>query len=223
MEPANERGDGRIRDRPPGFVAGNYFDKYETRNPLYRNLVERFLGCCRELLAPLHPARLLEVGCGAGELTRHLIATMPWSESPQYLGIDLGVGEIVEASALSRERSFLPASVYRLPFPDASFDCVVACELFEHLEDPRTALDEVERVCAGHLLLSVPWEPIWRFLNIARGRYLSDLGNTPGHLQHFSRAAIRALVASRFEVIAERRPLPWTVLLARPTSSQRMV
>jgi hypothetical protein len=30
----------------------------------------------------------------------------------------------------------------------------------------------------------VPREPIWRIGNMARGRYLGDLGNTPGHIQH---------------------------------------
>ena len=74
---------------------------------------------------------------------------------------------------------------------------------------------EVARVSSGWLLLSVPWEPVWRILNVARGRYVGSLGNTPGHVQHFSRRAIRGLVASRFELVAERRPFPWTVLLAR--------
>jgi hypothetical protein len=52
-------------------------------------------------------------------------------------------------------------------------------------------------------------------LNVLRGKYLAAWGNTPGHLQHFSRAAIRRLVASRFQIVAESHPLPWTMLLAR--------
>ena len=41
------------------------------------------------------------------------------------------------------------------------------------------------------------------------------LGSTPGHLQRFTRTAFRRLVGARFELVAERRPIPWTVLLAR--------
>lgn len=205
----------QIRDTPPDFVSGNVFDKYQTRNPLYRALVAGFLDSCRELLRAIEAQRVLEVGCGAGDLVPRLAAGVPWLDPRRYLGCDVSVDEVAAGSARHLEQRFLASSIYRLPFPDGSFDAVVACEVFEHLEHPQLALREVERVCAGHLLLSVPWEPPWRLLNLLRGRYLGALGNTPGHVQHFSRAAIRRLVASRFELVAERRPLPWTVLLAR--------
>jgi hypothetical protein len=96
---------------------------------------------------------------------------------------------------------------------------VVACEVFEHLERPAAAIHEVARVAADWLLLSVPWEPTWRLLNLARGKYVRRLGNTPGHLQNFSRRAIRQLVSQRFDIVAQRRPFPWTMLLARKRRS----
>ena len=209
-----------IEDRPPDFVAGNVCDKYRTANPLYRWLMAGFLRSCRELLAPFRAQRVLEVGCGPGDLAGDLAAGVPWFAAARYLGSDVSLEEVRAAAAIHPGDRFLAASAYRLPFPDAAFDCVVACEVFEHLEHPQAALAEVERVASGHLLLSVPWEPLWRLLNVARGHYLKDLGNTPGHLQHFSRRAIRRLVASRFEIVAERRPLPWTVLLARRRSDR---
>ena len=46
---------------------------------------------------------------------------------------------------------------------------------------PSTRVAEMARVArGGHLLVSVPREPLWRGLNMARGAYLKDLGNTPG-------------------------------------------
>lgn len=206
----------RIEDRPPDFVGGNVYDKYRTGNPLYRRLMAGFLRSCRELLAGLGAERVLEVGCGPGDLARELAAGVPWLAGARYLGSDLSLEEVAAAAAGPAPGGrHLTASIYRLPFADAVFDCVLACEVFEHLEHPARALAEVERIASRHLLLSVPWEPLWRLLNLARGQYWKDLGNTPGHLQHFSRRAIRRLVASRFEIVAERRPLPWTVLLAR--------
>lgn len=52
-------------------------------------------------------------------------------------------------------------------------------------------------------------------MNMMRGAYLSHLGNTPGHLQHWSSRQIIALAERYFEVIAVKRPLPWTMLLCR--------
>ncbi|HEX9734958.1 MAG TPA: class I SAM-dependent methyltransferase [Thermoanaerobaculia bacterium] len=178
---------------------------------MYRKLMARFLADCRELLGTVAPRRVLEVGCAGGDLAPRLLP----ESGVRYLGCDVSVAEVAAARARPGGRRFLAASAYRLPFADGAFDTVVACEVFEHLEHPEVALREVERVGRGHLLLSVPWEPVWRLLNLLRGRYWKALGNTPGHVRHYSRAAIRSLVASRFELVAERRPLPWTVLLAR--------
>src|SRR3712207_8488836 len=45
---------------------------------------------------------------------------------------------------------------------------------------PEHTVAEMARVADGHLLVSVPREPLWRMLNVARGAYVKDLGNTPG-------------------------------------------
>ncbi len=201
--------------RPAGFVPGNVYDKYRTGNPIYQRLMRGFLVSCRALLAGVRAERVLEVGCGPGDLAHWLLPSLEWTAHARYLGTDVSVGEVALARQHHAPYRFLPASVYQLPVPDASYDCVLACEILEHLRDPVAALDEIQRVATGHLLISVPWEPVWCLLNLARGKYWSAWGNTPGHLQHFSRARIRQLVASRFAVIAERHPLPWTVLLAR--------
>jgi len=70
-------------------------------------------------------------------------------------------------------------------------------------------------VAGGHLLVSVPREPLWRALNLARGAYVRDLGNTPGHLNHWSRRAFVALLSRFGEVVQLRSPFPWTMVLVR--------
>jgi ubiquinone/menaquinone biosynthesis C-methylase UbiE len=104
-------------------------------------------------------------------------------------------------------------SAYELPFEDASFDLVVCCEVLEHLEHPGRGLAEAVRVAKKAVLVSTPREPLWRVLNVARGRYLRDLGNTPGHVQHFGRRSLVRLVESRLRVVETRTPVPWTVVL----------
>ena len=91
--------------------------------------------------------------------------------------------------------------------------------LLEHLESPAEAVDCLASVCGQHLLVSVPREPIWRAMNMARGKYLLDLGNTPGHVQYWSRAGFLALLQRRFDIVAMRSPLPWTMALCRPRAT----
>jgi hypothetical protein len=87
--------------------------------------------------------------------------------------------------------------------------------VLEHVPDPRATLAEMARCARNHLLVSVPHEPLWRALNIARGAYWRELGNTPGHVNHFSKKAIEALCAEHGDVIETRMPFPWTMVLVR--------
>ena len=50
---------------------------------------------------------------------------------------------------------------------------------------------------------------------MARGAYLKDLGNTPGHLNHWSKRSFVALLSRHGEVVEARSPFPWTMLLVR--------
>jgi hypothetical protein len=61
--------------------------------------------------------------------------------------------------------------------------------------------------------VSTPWDPVWRALNVLRGRYLARLGNTPGHVQHFTRRGLERLARTELRILERRTPLPWTILL----------
>jgi hypothetical protein len=85
--------------------------------------------------------------------------------------------------------------------------------VLEHVPEPEATLAEMARVARGHLLVSVPREPLWRGLNMARGAYWRDLGNTPGHVNHWSKRGFVSLL-SRYGAVEEARsPFPWTMLL----------
>ena len=105
------------------------------------------------------------------------------------------------AGPSTRRRTSNTASMEaeNLPFADGEFDLASAIEVLEHVPDPEHTVAEMARCAERHLLVSVPREPLWRMLNMARGAYWSELGNTPGHLNHWSRALVRraALAARR--------------------------
>src|SRR5690606_21374663 len=111
---------------------------------------------------------------------------------------------------------FKARSIYDLAEGIDSADLVVGCEVLEHLEDPEAGLRALQRVAGRHVIVSVPREPLWCALNMARGKYLAHGGNTPGHVQHWSSRGFVELVSRYFEVIATKKPLPWTMLLCRP-------
>lgn len=190
---------------------GNSYDKYATGHPLEQRLVGRFLRTLDDLMPARAPSRVLEVGVGEGEISARVRARYP---SASIVGIDL-YDPSLSAEWRARGHVGAFADVTRLPFPDDAFDLVLGIEVLEHVADPARALAEVQRVGRDRYVLSVPREPIWRLANLVRGRYARDLGNTPGHVNHWSTRAFRALVDEHLDVEATRTPLPWTVVSAR--------
>ena len=91
--------------------------------------------------------------------------------------------------------------LYAMPFEDGQFDVVVCTEVLEHTERPDDAVRELVRVADRALLLTVPHEPFFRAGNVARGRYVGRLGNTPGHLNNWGRRGFTRLIEPH---VAER-------------------
>jgi len=193
---------------------GNTFDKYGSSKPVVRRLMSGFRGTLDELFERAAPQSVLDVGCGEGVLT------CEWADrlrEGHIVGLDLNDPKLREEWE-RRERhnlEFVAADATALPFADDEFDLAAAIEVLEHVPYPEATVAEMARVARRHLLVSVPREPIWRALNTARGAYLRDLGNTPGHLNHWSKVGFVSLL-SRYGTVEEvRTPLPWTMALVR--------
>jgi 2-polyprenyl-3-methyl-5-hydroxy-6-metoxy-1,4-benzoquinol methylase len=193
---------------------GNTFDKYGSSNPVVRRLMASFEGALDELFTRAGPGSVLDVGCGEGVLTSQ------WAQrlgSRRVVGLDLGDPKL-RAEWATRQRDNLAFREFggdELPFADDEFELAAAIEVLEHVPDPARTVAEMARVASRHLLVSVPREPLWRMLNLARGAYLRDLGNTPGHVNHFSKRAFVELLSVHGEVLEARSPFPWTMLLVR--------
>jgi SAM-dependent methyltransferase len=173
-------------------IPGNYFDKHGSRNPVIRRLMDRFHGGLLDAVSSLPHGNLLDVGCGEGRTTAVLAEAL----DADVVGAELEASAVEEAVANVPAVRFVVASVYALPFRDGAFDCVVATEVLEHLDSPGEGLIELMRVARHAVVVTVPHEPWWRMANVARGRYLRDLGNTPGHVQHWSRSGFREFLSA---------------------------
>jgi ubiquinone/menaquinone biosynthesis C-methylase UbiE len=199
-----------------GVVIGNHTHKYTARNPAIRLLTERWVANLDRTFGQVSrdrngppPESALEVGCGEG-----VIAARMQRRWDQVVALDLpDAGLRADWRGVSGPR-FLHASAHQLPFGDDQFDVVVAAEVLEHLPDPVTGLQEMARVSRRHLVLSVPREPVFRGCNLVAGRYVGDLGNTPGHLNHWSKRGFVRLVSQVAEVRDVTSPFPCTTIWA---------
>ena len=197
-----------------GTVTGNTYDKYGSTNPVVRRLMAGFHRRLDELFDRAAPTSILDVGCGEGVLVSE------WAErigDGRVVGIDLDDPHL-HTEWEKRQRPNLEYRVQKaedLPFEPNEFDMATAIEVLEHVPEPEQTLAEMARVAERHLLVSVPREPMWRGLNMARGAYLRELGNTPGHVNHWSKRGFVAFLSTVGEPVEVRSPFPWTMVLVR--------
>jgi 2-polyprenyl-3-methyl-5-hydroxy-6-metoxy-1,4-benzoquinol methylase len=207
-------------DKPPASPAaardfGQQTDneaKYDRAGAVEGRLLARFRARLLTEVEPLAPGRILDAGCGEGHVTEWLREALPDSA---VTGVD-GRPEALEAFRVRNPGVRAQVADLRsLPFGDGDFDLVVCAEVLEHLPEPGAVLRELDRVCSGHLFLTVPHEPFFRAGNMVRGRYLSRLGSTPGHRSTWGRRGFTRMVATETRPVRWVSLFPWQGVLAR--------
>ncbi|MDR2007068.1 MAG: class I SAM-dependent methyltransferase [Acidaminococcales bacterium] len=194
-----------------------FAEKYHTGNPIYRYLISHFIQQLIKFTDIIRPSSILELGCGEGFLAIPLA-----QKGYRVRGIDLRE----DAVEFARKRSQKVGLEHLLSFEFGDInhldlgveyraDLVICCEVLEHLESPNEALCTISRL-APNAVLSVPREPLWRILNMSRLKYLTRLGNTPGHINHWSKNEFLRLVGGKFTILDYSMPLPWTMVLCKP-------
>jgi len=197
-----------------GNPAGNYYDKYGSSNPIVKKMMRGFSDAVLGFATRTGVDEVHEVGCGEGNL-----CTLLHEQGFTVRGSDLS-GEVVElaiAAAASRHHAitYKTAGIESLDSSSDAAPLIVCCEVLEHVEDPHTVLARLAQLASPYLIVSVPREPLWRALNLCRGRYILAAGNTPGHIQHWSTSAFVKLLAQYFEVLDVAQPIPWSVALCK--------
>ena len=190
-------GDDELRLDNPMLVRWEFAseERLETRNSIYRQLIE---GVNAEdvmfsAVAEFAPARVLEVGCGAGAMAVRIA---------REVGADVvGLDQSARMVDLTRERGVdaVVGDVQALPFDEGEFDCVVAGWLFYHVADRELAIAECARVLrpGGRLVAATLADEnladLWVFLGSPRERSLS-FSSVNGKEQlerHFARVEAR--------------------------------
>lgn len=186
-----------------GFIGGKLLDGY------FKNVKKLFE------LSGIKEGRAIELGCGEGFSTERLRKILPDGiqlDASEFVGVLVPLAQAKNPSVTVTEES-----IYELQHEPETYDIVFLLEVLEHLDYPDQALDQIAKILkpGGRLILGVPREPIWRALNMARGKYLKDFGNTVGHLNHWGSKGLVQFMKTHFGLVLEKKqPLPWTIVLA---------
>lgn len=201
------------------FVPGNHGGKYNTKNPLKKYLINNFFDTFKCLLPDVKASDMIaEIGCAEGTMLQTIAQHYPKNG---LMACDLDEEEITKAkkkfSSLDDKVRFSVQNAESLTeYKDNSFELVVCCEVLEHVVNPAQALSELVRISNRYLLVSVPNEPIWRILNLMQLKFVSDWGNTPGHLNHWGTRGFQQFLSSqKIDLVAKRLPFPWQMYLLK--------
>lgn len=183
--------------------------KHQNPNPLQRWLINRYNDQLDTLLALLQPQHLLDVGTGEGfTIKRH----------PHAVGLDFSHSALRYGQTEFGLPKLTQGDIFNLPFAENSFDCVLCLEVLEHLAEPEQALNNLLTVSKKWVIVSVPWEPLFRGLNFLRGRHWQRLGNHPEHLQNWSITSFREFIG---EPIYHGRREPWQIAVTQKECNKR--
>lgn len=164
--------------------------RYTVNNRLYRWHIQQFLDALAQLVEATQPQTVLDVGCGEGFVAAFLKKRMP---ETHITGVDLSETALAYARQhFGQCATFQQADIYQLPFPDQVFDTVVCSEVLEHLDDPDRAMRELKRVARRYVVITVPLEPYFRWLN-RLGQWLG-VSEDPGHVQFWTRSGFEQFV-----------------------------
>lgn len=189
----------------------NFSGKYEESNLILKYLLNNYFKAVERLLSKINNVKNAhEIGAGEGLSTFRLNKMVNNLTASEY------VESLVKIAKQNNPNlNIFQESVYDLKYQDSTIDLLFLLEVLEHLDYPEDALEELKRVSNRYLILGVPREPLWRFLNMCRLKYIKDFGNTPGHLNHWSKKSIIKLVEQKFgKIIAVESVIPWTIILA---------
>ena len=202
------------------FTGEVHAEKYQSGNWIARRLVGGFMASILDAVRAAGNQEVHEVGCGEG----HILGVLA-GQGFKVRGCDISDTSLAVAARESVRHGYdiplVKQSIYDLDPSRDGADTVLCCEVLEHLTDPEAALRQLVAICRKDLIVSVPNEPVWHLLNMARGKYLAALGNTPGHYQHWTSRAFTQFVGRHAEIVRVRTPLPWTLIHCRPPRKGR--
>src|SRR3989344_2071431 len=171
------------------------------------------------------PAKILDAGCGRGFYVK-LFTYLGFAQ--KIVGIDINEVYLQKARQIARDNKKVvlkQGSIYKIPYPDNHFDCVVCSEVLEHLDDDSAALKELYRVLKpqGLLLVTVPhyrfpliWDPLnWILMKTFRTHVRKNIwwlaGIWAAHERLYTKKALVSLLTKQdFSIANVKDVINWS-------------
>lgn len=187
--------------------------KYKTKNPIKKYFINQFLRKISDLINQLEVKRILDVGCGEGQVIDYLLKLNP---KIKFLGID-NSRIAIDFAKRNVGKDFLIGDIYSLPenLFHKDFDITLVIEVLEHLDNPKKALKELKKIKTNYYLFSVPNEPWFSLGNLLMGKNIQRLGKDKDHKWFWSRKEFINFLKEDFEIIKVIKTYFWTVILAK--------
>jgi len=141
----------------PYSVSDNIESDFHQRRFKYTNkLIKQY--------APNKKLKILDLGCGEG----HLTGVISQNQDHEVYGLDYSISAIEYANKNFTGIDFVVADAYQPPYEDNYFDVVICNNIWEHVPDPLSLLNQITRVInpGGLLIISTPSR--YRFGNVLR-------------------------------------------------------
>lgn len=186
----------------------NNLRKWEYGNGLYQRVLSRYLDRMAAQVKSIAPSSVLDAGCGEGYVYRGLRAR---GVDARWHGVDLSDGAVSYAAARSPEARWSTADLRRISVPDRHAELVLCSQVLEHIPSPEGVRDELARVSARWLLISVPLEPVFRgicALTVAVG-----VGQDPGHVNFWTPSQFRSFLRPAGRLVRWERTSVYQIAL----------
>jgi 2-polyprenyl-3-methyl-5-hydroxy-6-metoxy-1,4-benzoquinol methylase len=168
---------------------GNHFDKYSSKNIFVKTIMANFEKNLTNFVNKFDSKNFFDLGCGDGY----------WMNYYHKKGFFVRGGDYSKKQLKNINEKYnfngYEIDIYNSNFvyemneilKNEKINNILFSEVLEHLYRPNYILKKLSELNFQKMIITVPNEPIWRILNILRFKYLKDFGNTPGHVNHFSK------------------------------------
>ncbi len=202
-----------------GFV-GNYYNKYETKNFIEQFIIKNYFNTILKICEKYSIRSFIDIGCGEGKWLHEFS-----KKGFKCIGTDHNkdVINLAKENLNNEKINIFQSNIYDEKFTftindkinETGVNNLFFLEVLEHLYDPVTIMNKFKNIKFQNMIITVPNEPLWRFLNCCRLKYVGNFGNTPGHINHFSKDKLKKLLTKNFHVVDIKLPIPFLIFLLK--------
>jgi SAM-dependent methyltransferase len=191
-------------------------EHYNSSNRIACYLIDNFKTTILRIINKYKICKVFDIGCGDGHISLFLAQHGYIVEGGDINEILIRQAnlDVIEKNLYDNAK-FNIIDIFNFDFSSIKSEIVLCSEVLEHLDNVDDAVDKIYKIQADLFLFSVPTEPLWRILNMARLKYLKNFGNTPGHVNHWGYGEFKRFLERKFVILEYIFVIPWSIALCK--------